>query len=197
MSTRLYIIYRSFRGIHLGKTSILLGENPCPFEQLERGARKEDRSIVWNRLAAARARLDLAEVALERRRIVAPFEATVLLSRFHPGEFFSVGTSPLFILGNISKLQIRFEVDEIDAFRVEEGQPCAIHGDDDAEVASGTVIRLAPRMGRRCLAVESPTARADVRVREIFVEVASSNSLVPGRRVWGQIDTPGTAATCG
>jgi hypothetical protein len=42
-------------------------------------------------------------------------------------------------------------------------------------------------MGRRGLAIESPTARADVRVREVFVEAAATSTLVPGQRVWGHI----------
>jgi hypothetical protein len=44
-------------------------------------------------------------------------------------------------------------------------------------------------MGRRGLAIESPTARADVRVREVFVEAPtpSSSLLIPGQRVWGHI----------
>ena len=89
----------------------------------------------------------------------------------------------------LSKLQVRLEVDEIDAFRAKEGLTCGIYGDDGAKITEATVFRLAWRMGRRGLPVDSPTARLDVRVREVFVELPGTEQLVPGRRVWGQITT--------
>jgi len=155
--------------------------------EVSRGARSEDRSIARERVAAARARLELARSNLERRHVVAPARATVLQSRFHAGEYFNLGAAPLFILGDVSKLQVRMEVDEIDAFRVKLGQPCSLFGDDDARLGKGEVFRLAPKIGRRGLAIESPTARVDVRVREVYVEVAAADGLVPGRRVWGHV----------
>jgi multidrug efflux pump subunit AcrA (membrane-fusion protein) len=153
---------------------------------VERGARAEDRLIARQRQAAAEARLELAEANLARRRVAAPAAATVLLSRYHAGEFVS-GQAPLFVLGDTSRLRVRLEVDEIDATRVAEGAKCVITGDDGAPLGAGRVLRLAQRMGRRALATEAPTARADVRVREVFVEVRASEVLLPGRRVWGRV----------
>ena len=154
---------------------------------IERGARSEDRSAASSRVMAARARVTLAEVGLSRRHVVAPSAGVVLLSRFHVGEFFNVGGAPLFVLGDTSSLQVRMEVDEIDAFRVKEGAPCTLFGDDNERIGAGTVLRLGPQMGRRGLASASPTARADVRVREVFVEAPGANSLLPGQRVWGHV----------
>jgi HlyD family secretion protein len=165
--------------------------------ELRRGARPEDRSAARARVAAARARLALAEANLARRRVVAPAAGTVLVSRFHAGEFQGAGAGPLFVLGDLDRLQVRLEVDEIDASAVEPGAPCALHSDSGARLAQGTVFRLAPKMGRRGLSIESPTARADVRVREVFVEIPATTRLVPGQRVWGHASrtaAPGTAA---
>jgi multidrug efflux pump subunit AcrA (membrane-fusion protein) len=152
---------------------------------IARGARAEDRAGARARLAAARARLQSAEAALARRRVLAPKGASVLLSQFHVGEFFTPGGAPLFVLGDVSRLRVRLEVDEIDAMRLMEGAPCTIYGDDSIRIIDGTVFRVAPRMGRRGLAIESPTARADVRVREVFIEVPATSALIPGQRVWG------------
>jgi multidrug resistance efflux pump len=154
---------------------------------IERGARAEDRAVARARLAAARARLQAAQASLSRRRVVAPKAASVLLSQFHVGEFFMLGGAPLLVLGDVSRLRVRLEVDEIDAMRVIEGAPCTIYGDDSVRIIDGSIFRVAPKMGRRGLAIESPTARADVRVREVFVEVASTSALIPGQRVWGHI----------
>ncbi len=154
-------------------------------QEMKRGARAEDRSAARARVAAARARLQLAEANLARRRIVAPSAGTVLLSRFHAGEFHGPGAGALFVLGDVSRLQVRLEVDEIDANEVRRGAPCALYSDGGVRLAEGTVVRLAPKMGRRALAIESPTARADVRVREVFVEISATSRLIPGQRVWG------------
>ena len=165
----------------------LAAKSAARLTELNKGARSEDRRIAGNRLLAAKGRLELALANLEHRHVAAPADATVLQSRYHAGEYFNVGSAPLFVLGDVSRLQVRLEVDEIDAFRVQPGQPCELYGDDDDRLAAGAIFRLAPKMGRRALGIESPTARADVRVREVFVEVAATEKLVPGRRVWGHV----------
>jgi len=161
--------------------------------ELQRGARAEDRSAARARVEAARARLRLAEANLARRRIDAPGAGTLLLSRFHPGEFYAVGAGPLFVLGDLSRLQVRLEVDEIDALAMDPGAPCALYSDAGVRLTEGAVVRLAPKMGRRALAIESPTARTDVRVREVFVEIPAGSKLIPGQRVWGHTSRAATA----
>jgi len=135
----------------------------------------------------AKARLRLALADLARRRITAPSSGSILLSRFHPGEYYSAGAGPLFVLGDMTRLQVRLEVDEIDAHDAQSGAPCALYSDGGSRLAEGIVVRLAPKMGRRGLPLESPTARADVRIREMFVEVPTTAALVPGQRVWGHM----------
>lgn len=155
--------------------------------EVERDPLPEDLDAAVQRVAAARARMQLAGDALRRRQVVAPQRGTVLLSRMHRGEYASSDAGPLFVLGDTSRLQVRLEVDEIDAFVPVPGAACAIHSDDGVRLAEGRIVRLAPRMGRRALPLESPTARADVRVREVFVEVPGAIRLVPNQRVWGHI----------
>lgn len=157
-------------------------------EELTRGARSEDLSAARARVAGARARVQLAQANLDRRRVTSPSPGTVLLSRFHAGEFYTAEGGPLLVLGDLTRLQVRLEVDEIDAADVQVGAPCTLSSDGGRVLARGTVAREAPRMGRRGLPLESPTARVDVRILEVFIEVSASAPLVPGQRVWG--DTP-------
>ncbi len=161
--------------------------------ELRRGARPEDRSAARARVGAARARLRLAEANLERRRVEAPQAGTVLVSRFHAGEFYNAGAGPLLVLGDTTRLQVRLEVDEVDAPAVAGGADCALTSDAGASLGNGSVFRIAPRMGRRGLPIESPTSRQDVRVREVFVEIPASAGLVPGQRVWGHLSRPAVA----
>jgi HlyD family secretion protein len=156
-------------------------------DQLERGARAEDRDASRARLAGARARLQLAQANLAHRRVQAPRAGTVLLSRYHVGEFIQAGGAPFFLLGDLSQLQIRLEVDEIDALSLAPNGTCTIYSDSGVRLGEGTIRRLAPRMGRRALPLESPTARSDVRVREVFVEVPAAAAFLVGQRVWGHV----------
>jgi HlyD family secretion protein len=155
--------------------------------ELKRGVRVEDRQAGGARVLAARARLRVAEASLSRRRVVTGTAGTVLLSRLHVGEFYTPGAGPLFVVGDMTRLQIRLEVDEIDAVVPAPGAVCAIYSDAGVRLAEGTIVRLAPKMGRRALPLESPTARADVRVREVFVQVLLTSTLIPNQRVWGHI----------
>jgi multidrug efflux pump subunit AcrA (membrane-fusion protein) len=167
--------------------SAVAGATAARLAELQRGARHEDRVAARNRVEAARARLVLALASLARRAVVAPFGGAILLSRFHVGEFFNVGPSPMLVMGDTSKLQVRLEVDEIDAFRVKDGASCTLYADDNHELAEASIFRIAPQMGRRGLGIETLTARADVRIREVFVQTPASSALVPGQRVWGHI----------
>lgn len=162
--------------------------------EITRGARVEDRHAAGARLQAARARLHVAEAGLSRRRVAAANAGTVLLSRLHVGEFYNAGSGPLFVLGDMTRLQVRLEVDEIDARVPAPGATCTIYSDAGVRLAEGTIVRLAPKMGRRALPLESPTARADVRVREVFVEVPRTSNLIPNQRVWGHTSRTGRAS---
>jgi multidrug resistance efflux pump len=155
-----------------------------------RGTRPEDLAAAARRLEAARARLAAAQAALARRVVAAPMAGTVLWSRYRLGEFYAAGSQALFVLGDVSRLQVRVDVDEIDAQRVALDAPAAIRIEGSAEETPGRVVWLSPKMGRKNLLVETPTARSDVRIREVLVETAAVRPLLPGARVWVRFDVP-------
>jgi HlyD family secretion protein len=137
------------------------------------------------RFEAAEARLDSARAALERRQVRAPVDGTILWSRFHAGEFYSQTQGPLLVLGDVEHLQVRLEVDDVDAASLVPGAKCEFRGDDGEPLGSGTLLRVAVEYGSRSLPSERPTDRTDARVREAFVAASPSTVLSPGRRVWG------------
>lgn len=169
--------------------SALANSAEARLSELRRGARREDRIVARARVDAARARLEAAKAAWGRRRILAPKAATVLLSPYHQGEFFDVGRSALFVLGDLSRLQVRLEVDEVDALTLKVGARCALYSDAELHLGDGSIVSLAPKMGRRALPLDTPTARADVRVREAIVEIGQTSKLIVGQRVWGHVTT--------
>ena len=158
------------------------------YEGVVRGTRAEDLTATARRLEAARARLQAARAALQRRVVTAPTAGTVLWSRYRVGEYYSTDAQALFVLGDVSRLQVRVDVDEIDAQRVEVDAPATIRREGSPEPAPGRVAWLSPRMGRKNLLVETPTARNDVRIREVLVETAAGGGLLPGARVWVQFE---------
>jgi len=160
------------------------------YEAAVRGTRPEDLAAAARRLEAARARLQAAQAALTRRVIAAPMEGTVLWSRYRAGEFYTAGSQALFVLGDVSRLQVRVDVDEIDAQRVAVGALATIRVEGSAERTQGRVVSLSPRMGRKNLLVETPTARNDVRIREVLVETPAARPLLPGSRVWVEFRAP-------
>lgn len=135
----------------------------------------------------ATARLDLrgAEAALDNLIIRAPIDATVLQINLRAGELASPSAQqPLLVLGDISKLRVRAEIDERDYGEIKVGQRVvvrspAFRGRDVA----GTVSSIAPiieagRIGAR--GARSPT---DVNVAEVLVDLAEPGPLVVGMKV--------------
>ena len=75
-------------------------------------------------LAAARAELSVAEAALERTRVRAPSTGTILQISAKVGE--TAAPSPetcCFVIGDLSSLQVRAEIEERDIGKVRVGQP--------------------------------------------------------------------------
>lgn len=151
----------------------------------KRGARPSERRLALARLEAAQARLAEARAALARREIRAPSDGVVLSSRYHPGEFYAPSQGPLLVIGNMQRLQVRLELDDIDVGGLMNGARCELRGDTGERLGEGTLVRVAMEYGSRSLPSERPTSRTDARVREAFVETDAVSSLAPGQRVWG------------
>lgn len=136
-------------------------------------------------LTAARAELSLAETALERTRIRAPRDSTVLSVSARAGE--TATPSPeqvLLLLGDVSALKVRAEVEERDAAKVRVGQVVVVRSDayPDREYA-GKVASLAPSLGPGKLGQRGPRRPNDVDVLEVVVDVDGQPPLLPGMRV--------------
>jgi HlyD family secretion protein len=136
-------------------------------------------------LTAARAELSLAENALERARIRAPRDATVLNISARVGEI--VTPSPeqvLLLLGDVSALKVRAEVEERDAAKVRVGQLVVVRSDAHADREfNGKVASIAPSLGPGKLGQRGPRRPNDVDVLEVVVDMDGRPPLLPGMRV--------------
>jgi HlyD family secretion protein len=136
-------------------------------------------------LAAARAELSLAEAALERTRIRAPSNGTILQLNARVGE--TVAPSPenlLVVVGDVTSLRVRAEFEERDIGKVRVGQAAVVRSDAfPGKDFEGTVSSLARALGPSKLGQRGPRRPTDIDVLEVFIDLAGQPPLLPGMRV--------------
>jgi HlyD family secretion protein len=136
-------------------------------------------------LAAARAELSLAETALERTRIRAPADGTVLQLVARIGETAVPSPeSPLLVVGDVTQLRVRAEFEERDVGKIRLGQTAIVRSDAFAgQDFEGTVSSLAQALGPSKLAQRGPRRPTDVDVLEVIIDLTGQPPLLPGMRV--------------
>lgn len=136
-------------------------------------------------LASARADLSLAEAAVERARIRAPIDGTVLsvLAKF--GELVAPSAEgAVAVIGDMSGLRVKAEVEERDVTKVKVGQRVVIKGDAFPDrTFEGTVSEISPSMATPRIATRGVRKPNDVDVIEVTVTVDGEPVLIPGMRV--------------
>lgn len=136
-------------------------------------------------LAAARADLALAEAALERTRVRAPTDGTVLnvLTKF--GELVAPSPeAPLVFFGDLSSLRVRAEVEDRDASKIRVGQRVVVRGDayPDKEF-TGAVLSVSQALSSPRIATRGVRRPNDVEVIEAVIALDGTPPLLSGMRV--------------
>jgi HlyD family secretion protein len=136
-------------------------------------------------LVAARAELSVVDAALERTRVRAPSAGTILQINAKAGE--TVAPSPenvLFVIGNLSSLQVRAEIEERDIGKVRVGQAAVIRSDAfPGKDFEGKVGSLAQSLGPSKIGQRGPRKPTDVDVLEVLIDLNGQPPLLPGMRV--------------
>lgn len=124
-------------------------------------------SVAQAGLSEAEALLTAAQTTLERMTIRSPIAGEVLQSKARVGEFApaQVLTSPLMILGSVSPLAVRVDIDENDAWRVSSGGQASANLRGNSAISFPlTFVRFEPFVvPKRSLTGES-FERVDTRV---------------------------------
>ena len=142
-------------------------------------------SRLEGELNVARAEWTLALAALEKTRIRAPIDAAVLQIDARPGELAVPALEPaLMLLGDMSALRVRAEVDEQYLGRMRVGQrvlarAAAFHGRD----FEGKVASIARIVGPSRINARGPRKFSDVDVLEVVVDLPDPGPLVVGEQV--------------
>jgi HlyD family secretion protein len=134
-------------------------------------------------LNVARTEWATAEAVFEKMNVRAPLAATVLQVNARAGELASPSSpQPLFVLGDVSKLRVRAEVDERDFGDIRIGQNAIVRtaAFRGREIA-GKVSSIAPLVDAGRL--RGQRNQADVNVVEVVVDLAEPGPLAVGMKV--------------
>jgi HlyD family secretion protein len=136
-------------------------------------------------LNVARAELLLAQAGIEKLTIRAPMAGTVLQVNAKPGELAtSSAAKPLLLIGDISALRVRAELDERDFGEIKIGQPAMVRAPAfRGREFAGKVSSIAPLVDAGRINARDQRGLTDVRVVEVLVDLAEGGPLAVGMKV--------------
>jgi len=136
-------------------------------------------------LATARAELSLVMVAIERTRIRAPTDGTVLQVLARIGETISPASEePLIVFGDVSSLRVLAEVEERDVSKIRAGQAVVVRSDAfPGREFGGRIERMGQALGTPRLSKRGPRRPNDLDVLEVLIDLEENSPLLPGMRV--------------
>jgi multidrug efflux pump subunit AcrA (membrane-fusion protein) len=148
-------------------------------------------------VAVAEASAASVRTEITRSTILAPIDATVLQLKIRPGEFATAAgapTAPLILLGNLSPLHLRVDIDEHEAWRVQPGTRAKGHVRGNADLASPlSFVRFEPFViPKRSLTGDS-IERVDTRVLQAIYRLDRTDlRLYAGQQMDVFIEASGT-----
>ena len=140
---------------------------------------------VESSLASARAELTLAEAAVERVRIRAPTDGSVLNVYAKFGELVAPSPdTPVVAFGDLRGLRVKAEVEERDATKITVGQRAVVRGDAfPGREFEGQVTTVAQSMSAPHIASRGVRRPNDIEVIEVTVALDGQPPLLTGMRV--------------
>jgi len=132
----------------------------------------EARRLAGARCDQAQATVDRLQALIAQTRLYSPARARVLRRYAEASELAHPHMDhPILVLADLDRVRIRLEVEEEDVYKLRVGQSATITSDSYlGEQWTGTVVELAPVLGRKRLFSEDPGERSDVKVLEAWVQ---------------------------
>ena len=130
-------------------------------------------------LTLAKAEMESSKTDLDRLTVRAPIDGQVLQCNVQPGEYAGAGGPPLLILGNVSPLHVRVDVNENDAWRVRAGAPAfgTLRGNRDIGTPL-TFVRFEPYVVPKKSLTGDSTERTDTRVLQVIYSFERGNQPI-------------------
>ena len=153
---------------------------------LNKGAWSFEKDITRSSVTQAEAMVAQTETDLKRLVVYAPIKGTILQRNVRPGEF--VGAPPgqaLLVMGDLSTLYVRVDIDENDLPRFQPGLPgrATPRGGAATEIPL-TFVRIEPYVVPKKSLTGAGTERVDTRVLQvIYAADARSDRLYVGQQL--------------
>lgn len=135
--------------------------------------------------STARAEVAIAQALLDKTRVRAPAAGTVLQMHATIGDVVAPSPDqPLALMGDMSLLRVKSEVDEGDVAKIKEGQKAFVRSASyPGKEFEGTVTKLSPSLGQPRIAGRGPRRPSDVDVLDVTIDLEGQPPLLPGMRV--------------
>jgi multidrug resistance efflux pump len=141
-----------------------------------------DIAVASADLAAAEAAVEQARSDLDRARVLAPREGTIIEVAARAGE--RPPASGLLQMGDTARMEAELEVFQTMAPRVAVGQKVSlVSGVLGAEPLTGSVARIGTLVGRQSVTADDPAANTDARVLLVTVALDDASSVRAARYV--------------
>lgn len=144
--------------------------DPRAVSQDEVRTRENDVAVAQAQLEAAQAQVGQDLVRLARMTVRAPRDGTILQVNIRPGEYASATPkNAAMILGDLEHLQVRADVDEQNAPRLQPGQTATAYlKGDTTQPIELSFVRVEPYVVPKTSLTGASTERVDTRVLQVI-----------------------------
>jgi HlyD family secretion protein len=186
------------RMFEMNLTTARLAEAQSELSKLMKGTYPEDLAVAVAEAKVADADVGMLQTDLAQSEVKAPIDGTVLRVNTRAGEFAAAGTlrEGLVVMGQLTPLHIRVDVDELDAWRFDpKGKAVAVlRGGKIVEFPIEYVRTVPVVIPKRTLTGEN-SERIDTRVMEMIYRFQQDNpQVLPGQLLDVYIDSGSIAS---
>ena len=186
------------RMFEMNLTTSRLAEAQSELAKLMKGTYPEDLAVAVAEAKVADADVGMLQTDLAQSEVKAPIDGTVLRVNARAGEFAAAGTlrEGLVVIGQLTPLHIRVDVDELDAWRFDpKGKAVAVlRGGKIVEFPIEYVRTVPVVIPKRTLTGEN-SERIDTRVMEMIYRFQQDNpQVLPGQLLDVYIDSGSIAS---
>jgi multidrug resistance efflux pump len=171
-----------------------LAEAEAQLKLLNAGAWGPDIAVAKSEVAQAEAQVKMAETNIDRLTMRAPIAGVILQNKVRLGQFAQCGpvSEPLMILGSVTPLHVRVDVDETDAWRVRGGAPAVAspRGNGSTRIPL-EFVRFEPYVLPKKSLTGDSTERVDTRVLQVIYRIRDAEpSVYVGQQMDVYIEAP-------
>jgi multidrug efflux pump subunit AcrA (membrane-fusion protein) len=153
---------------------------------LKAGTWRPDIEVARTELKQAEAQVARTQADLSRLQVTAPIAGRILQCKVRPGEYAPSGVlaQPLILMGEVSQLHIRGDIDEKDAWRFAAGASAtgSVRGNAALKYPLRYVRTEPYVIPKRNLTGDS-TERVDTRVLQVIYALPADAKLYPGQQM--------------